>query len=67
MAPEAVIDRMVAIKVYGVVITSSPFPIFNDFKLKKSASVPLPTLMAYFAPVLLAKFFSHSSTFLPRV
>ena len=48
-------------------MTSSPGPISKAFKLKSSASVPLPTLIAYFAPVLLAKFFSQTLTSSPKV
>ena len=67
LAPAVTIDPTVAIKVYGTVITSSPAPILSAFNVKSKASVPLPTLMAYFAPVLFAKFFSHKSTSLPKV
>ena len=48
-------------------MTSSPLPMPNAFKPRKSASVPLPTPITNFAPVLFAKFFSNSLSGLPKV
>ena len=64
-APAVTIAPIVAINVNGVVITSSFFPMPRAFNAKKRASVPLPTLIANFAPVLFAKFFSNLFTSLP--
>ena len=61
-AEQSRIASTVAIKLKDWVITSSPAPMLSAFKDKKSASVPLPTPIAYFAPVLFAKFFSQILT-----
>ena len=67
LAPVVAIDPTVAKKVKGVVITSSPLSTPRTFKLKKRASVPLPTPIACFVPQRAAYSFSTSSTVLPRV
>ena len=49
------------------VITSSPLPIFKAFKLRKSASVPLPHETQCFNPIRDANVDSKSSTCLPLI
>ena len=54
-------------KVNGVVITSSPFPIFIDLKAKWRASVPELQEIAYFTPIYFATFFSRELTLSPPI
>jgi hypothetical protein len=51
----------------GVVITSSFSPIFSASKAITNASVPLPTLIACFAPTYLAISNSNFFTFGPLI
>ena len=56
-----------AVKDIGVVITSSPSLIPQASKPVRKASVPEATPTQNLAPQNLAKFFSNSSNYLPRV
>ena len=67
VAPTITIAPTVAMKVLGVVITSSPGPIPRAFMETYNASVPLPTPTAYFVPHFLATYFSNSATSGPRI
>ena len=57
----------VAMKVFAVVITSSPGPTPTALSESLSASVPEFTPMAWRVPIIPAKFCSNSRTGLPRV
>src|SRR3989344_7387187 len=64
-APVKIIAFAVAIKVKGVVITSSPGPIPAAVKATIRALVPLSVATAYLVPQYLAKASSNSATFSP--
>ena len=51
VAPASKTALAVAIKVKFGTITSSPIPMFKDFKQQNIAAVPLHTAIACFAPV----------------
>ena len=54
VAPALTTDEILAIKVRGVTITSSPAPISNACKATSNANVPLPIAMAYLLSAHLA-------------
>ena len=64
-APNISIGLIVAIKLYGVVITSSPSPTPAAYKAQWIAAVPLFTAKACFTPQYLAQLSSSSATFGP--
>src|SRR5712692_5355282 len=66
VAPTRAMAPTVAKNVYGVVMTSSPSPMFSAIKQANKASVPEETPTPYEQPLYCAIAFSHSSTFGPR-
>src|SRR6266566_4872118 len=67
VAPTRAIAPTVAKNVYGVVMTSSPGPMFSATKQANKASVPEETPTACEQPLYCAIAFSHSSTFGPKM
>src|SRR5258708_24539155 len=67
VAPSRAIAPTVAKNVYGVVITSSPGPMFSAIKQANKASVPDETPTACEHPLYCAIACSHCSTFGPRM
>src|SRR5713101_5955296 len=67
VAPKRVIAPAVAKNVYGVVMTSSPGPVFSAIKQASKASLPEETPTACEHWLYSAIAFSHCSTFGPRM
>src|SRR5437016_8697225 len=67
VAPTRAIAPAVAKKVYGVVITSSPGPIFSAIRQANKASLPEETPTAWVQPQWCAIACSHCSTFGPKM
>src|SRR6266478_749003 len=67
VAPKRTIAPTVAKNVYGVVMTSSPVPIFSAIKHANKASVPEETPTACEHPLYCAIACSHCSTFGPKM
>ncbi len=66
-APVNRIELDEAIKVYGVVITSSFGPISRATKARCKAHVPLTIVVANFEPVKSQNFFSNARACLPSI
>src|SRR6185295_16905611 len=67
VAPTRAIAPAVAKNVYGVVMTSSPAPMFSAIRHASSASLPDETPTACWLPQYFAIACSHCSTFGPRM
>src|SRR5258708_21777068 len=67
VAPTRAIAPTVAKNVYGLVITSSPGPMFSAIKQANKASVPEETPTACEHPLYCAIACSHCSTFDPKM
>ena len=67
VAPRRAIAPAVAKKVYGVVMTSSPGPMFSAMRQASRASLPDDTPIPWEQFEYAAMAFSHCSTFGPRM
>ena len=63
----AITASAVEIHVLFGTITSDPFFKLSDLIAISSASVPFPTVIQFFAPTNLAKFFSNNFTSSPPI